>query len=73
MKTQNTLKALRRNLLGVATVVGVGATAYLLQKDGGTPVGVASSGAARGGETGAAAAPQVEGGHATAGLSPPGQ
>jgi hypothetical protein len=58
MKTQNTLKALRRNLLGVATVVGVGATAYLLQKDGGTQFEVASSGAARGGETGAAAALQ---------------
>lgn len=58
MKTQNTLKALRRNLLGMVTVVGVGATAYLLQKDGGVQVEGASPGSARGGDTGMAAAPQ---------------
>jgi hypothetical protein len=52
MKSQNTLKALRRNLLGMATVVGVGATAYLLQKDGGAQIEGASSGVAQAGDTG---------------------
>jgi hypothetical protein len=58
MKTQNTLKVLRRNLLGMATVVGVGATAYLLQRDDGIQTKGASSGSARGGDTGVAAGPQ---------------
>jgi hypothetical protein len=62
MKTQNTLKALRSKLLGIATVVGVGATVYLLQKDGGGPIEGEPSGSALGGDTRVAVGPQAPSG-----------